>query len=571
MQLSTLASRAFVCLLTFACCGLCSAGVPREPRKGVSAEQAIEKGRELFEREWIYQEPILPERGTQSEREFEAQLQAMPGDGLGPMHNATSCASCHLKGGGAGVERNVTLLTLDPRSAFALNRMNVAKRREIRNQVRKEIQELHPGLISPIGRLQMETVIHEASTRPLYQMFRDKIASLIPGGASATWFNANQRTVEVIAETPVLAGRLGNFDFYLSQRNSPALYGLDSIDRIARRRLEILAESQSKRTNGRVSGRVGEGKFGWRAQTSSLKEFVRGACANELGLNVSRSPQAPDPLDPKYVSLGKDMDDSELLWLFRFVQSLPEPVQDFSSTDQIAAARFGKELFSKVGCAICHPANVSPAEGIYSDLLLHDMGSLLQAASPAPSARLANVSRITLPALMPQTTPPGFRRQIQSSGGYFGGGSSGFFTNKIPAPTPLMRPEDPTFPSLPMDDEEALQLAAKTGFSWELLQREWRTPPLWGVADSAPYLHDGRAATLDAAILWHGGEASDSVEQYLTLPKEDRQKLIAFLTSLRAPEVGERVKHTLAIQPVAEGSADVSLLQKMAEQVNLFE
>ena len=30
---------------------------------------------------------------------------------------------------------------------------------------------------------------------------------------------------------------------------------------------------------------------------------------------------------------------------------------------------------------------------------------------------------------------------------------------------------------------------------------EWRTPPLWGVADSAPYLHDGRAATLEAAIL----------------------------------------------------------------------
>src|SRR5262245_59501110 len=33
---------------------------------------------------------------------------------------------------------------------------------------------------------------------------------------------------------------------------------------------------------------------------------------------------------------------------------------------------------------------------------------------------------------------------------------------------------------------------------------EWRTPPLWGVADSAPYLHDGRAATLEEAITLHG-------------------------------------------------------------------
>src|SRR6185295_5623141 len=36
---------------------------------------------------------------------------------------------------------------------------------------------------------------------------------------------------------------------------------------------------------------------------------------------------------------------------------------------------------------------------------------------------------------------------------------------------------------------------------------EWRTPPLWGVADSAPYFHDGSSATLWDAILRHEGEA----------------------------------------------------------------
>ena len=43
---------------------------------------------------------------------------------------------------------------------------------------------------------------------------------------------------------------------------------------------------------------------------------------------------------------------------------------------------------------------------------------------------------------------------------------------------------------------------------------EWRTPPLWGVADSAPYLHDGRAATLEDAIKLHGGQAKKSAERF---------------------------------------------------------
>ena len=38
--------------------------------------------------------------------------------------------------------------------------------------------------------------------------------------------------------------------------------------------------------------------------------------------------------------------------------------------------------------------------------------------------------------------------------------------------------------------------------------REFRTAPLWGVGATGPYLHDGRADTLDAAIRLHGGEAA---------------------------------------------------------------
>lgn len=67
---------------------------------------------------------------------------------------------------------------------------------------------------------------------------------------------------------------------------------------------------------------------------------------------------------------------------------------------------------------------------------------------------------------------------------------------------------------------------------------EWRTPPLWsigltsGVSGGEAYLHDGRARTLEEAILWHGGEAERAKETFRTLPAPDRAALVQFLKSL---------------------------------------
>ena len=68
--------------------------------------------------------------------------------------------------------------------------------------------------------------------------------------------------------------------------------------------------------------------------------------------------------------------------------------------------------------------------------------------------------------------------------------------------------------------------------------REWRTAPLWGVGlaqvvnPNARFLHDGRAATLEEAVLWHGGEAEESREHFRKLPAEERAALLAFLKAL---------------------------------------
>jgi CxxC motif-containing protein (DUF1111 family) len=114
--------------------------------------------------------------------------------------------------------------------------------------------------------------------------------------------------------------------------------------------------------------------------------------------------------------------------------------------------------------------------GIYSDLLLHDMGIDLEASS---GYRQTDCNGLTPPA------PPIPNEKFAAS----------------QQPTPA----------------------------------EWRTAPLWGVADSAPYLHDGRAATLEAAIEQHAGEAASAAARYNSLPADQQQAVLAFLKTLRAP------------------------------------
>lgn len=120
-------------------------------------------------------------------------------------------------------------------------------------------------------------------------------------------------------------------------------------------------------------------------------------------------------------------------------------------------------------------------QGIFSDLLLHDMGPALEDPAPAIAER-AKVGRATMVS------------------GYGGGGSFDVFAD-VPSP----------------------------------IQREWRTPPLWGVRDSAPYLHDGRAKTLEDAVVAHGGEAALSAKRFAELDESARSHVVMFLRSLAAP------------------------------------
>ncbi|MFM1823608.1 MAG: hypothetical protein RI967_1874 [Planctomycetota bacterium] len=68
--------------------------------------------------------------------------------------------------------------------------------------------------------------------------------------------------------------------------------------------------------------------------------------------------------------------------------------------------------------------------------------------------------------------------------------------------------------------------------------REWRTPPLWGlglietVNGHTRLLHDGRARSIEEAVLWHGGEAQRARDAFVAMPAAERAALLAFLRSL---------------------------------------
>ncbi len=449
---------------------VCFADSPSARRK---ADEAA--GQELFKHQWTKDDPL-----------------SATGDGLGPVFNGRSCVQCHYQsgtGGGGSNEQNVDVLSVQAPKNMSGER---------RTEFIAELTSLHRGFQTPTGAIPSIT-LHAHGINKAYYNRRQELLSKV----SPTDDDLSEAIRELIG-----SGHLGHpIKFEHTQRNAPALYGAGLLDSISEKDLKRVRK-KSAQLYPHVSGRIARiqtaaadstgagprtdrrrdrrtspqgriGRFGWRGQISTLDEFVRGACANELGLAVSTQPQPVDPTSVSSREMGLDLTDRQCRELTAFVASLPTPKPQWPIDDeQRELAEHGRQVFDQVGCNACHVEQLGQAEFVYSDLLLHDMGSGLADPLPAPSE--SSVS--TLP-------------------GYYGGLQTIFST------TPLTQ-----------------------------TKREWRTPPLWGSADSAPYMHDGRAATFSDAILAHGGEAEFCVTNFITSSPGDRIALNSFLETLKAPQ-----------------------------------
>jgi CxxC motif-containing protein (DUF1111 family) len=161
------------------------------------------------------------------------------------------------------------------------------------------------------------------------------------------------------------------------------LFGVGLIDALPDTVL-LAAEKQRFPEFPAISGRAHHlkagrlGRFGWKAETPDLREFVLSACANELGLEVPGHPQAASPLDPEAKANGLDLKQDECDALVAYVRHLASPSAGKSAAvrDPVAIGA-GRSLFDGAGCAVCHRPQLGEIDGIYSDLLLHDMGPAL--------------------------------------------------------------------------------------------------------------------------------------------------------------------------------------------------
>jgi len=168
-----------------------------------------------------------------------------------------------------------------------------------------------------------------------------------------------------------------------SVRNAPPLFGLGLIDAIAD--ADIIAAQRASGANGRLQkltlpdGRERIGRFGWKGDTATLKQFVADAFRNELGMTNSLAPQelAPAPSPRKRgcanAATGVELSDSVLDAVTAYVAALPPPVEHPPTGP-------GGALFHETGCESCHRPSFS-AQGrdvwLYSDLLVHDLGPAL--------------------------------------------------------------------------------------------------------------------------------------------------------------------------------------------------
>lgn len=398
------------------------------PRARIVSADVAAKGAVLFNHEFTANDPLTG------------------GDGLGPVYNARSCVACHFQGGpggGGGIDQNVTVYGI-PAGVH------------------------NPG-IATVG------VVHAHAVKPELQETLFHVNGGLPRKPSLP-----------LADVIDPAARRGR-PVVVTQRNTPALFGDGLIDAVSEDTLvhhmrEHSAPARLVGLNGAVDGKIRGrvsrladgriGRFGWKGEFSTLNDFVKAACANELGLSNPERPQATSIAKIGYKSTGVDLSDAQCDLMTDYLTSLAPPVEVASADpDQRAAAAHGKETFKAIGCADCHSQNLGPASAIYSDLLLHDMGI-----------------------------------ELESSTGYYG----------AIVPPPVLA-----------DTRFSVGQVPSAG--------DWRTAPLWGVADSAPYLHDGRAPTLDDAIQLHGGEAADVTARYKALDSREQADLLTFLSTLRAP------------------------------------
>lgn len=386
-----------------------------------------------------------------------APASAKSRDGLGPLFNARSCSSCHLKDG-----KGMPLLTNQEESHGFLMRISI------------------PGEASsgaPLAHSFFGGQWQDQSVDP----------ALDEGGIEVYFtyrkvFYEDGDFVELRVPHYKIIDKENREikDLLMSPRVGQHLVGMGLIEAIEEQTiLQYVDDALAKKWN--VSGKANRvfdektkaivlGRFGWKAGQPSVAQQVAAAFNGDMGITSSLYPS--DNMTAPQRSMNRlpdggtpELEDDDFEKIVLYTSNLAVPARRNVNDKRV---QNGSQLFTQIGCDACHRRKMTTGKHPifdalsnqtiypYSDFLLHDMG-----------ADLAD-----------------HRSEFLANG------------------------------------------------------QEWRTPPLWGIGlvetvnNHTYFLHDGRARNLEEAILWHGGEAQNSIAKFKSLNAAERSAIIAFLRSL---------------------------------------
>lgn len=237
--------------------------------------------------------------------------------------------------------------------------------------------------------------------------------------------------------------------------------------------------------------------LGWKGTVASLRQMVVESLQRNLGIQAEELSSAGPPgaapygdgppADPDRDGVTREATTGMVTALTAYLAALTLPIEEPPEPPSfLIATAHGAELFTTLGCASCHVPELPLKNPVVS-------------LGPGPRSR----PRVDLTPLL--TSAGRSERQ----------GTVRLYSD------------------LKMHDlgEGLSEPRGYLGAPRHL----WLTPPLWGLAVSAPYLHDGRAGSIDTAIRAHGGEATAARDAYVKLSPEESGTLRLFLQTLSRP------------------------------------
>ncbi len=267
-----------------------------------------------------------------------------------------------------------------------------------------------------------------------------------------------------------------------------------------------------------------------------------GMQAEEFVWRVPGGEETPD-LDEDGVERELSVGDITAITAYTVAQETPQELAGLVEAGYVAvpsaaeseSVERGRAAFSEIGCADCHLPQMRLASTVFEEPTARGNGHYYDrflaekdpGYDPARPLRFDLLTEAEAPRV--EAAPDG--GAVVRLYGDLKRHAMGRHLAEPGGPSPALLPM-----LSPLMDGEAPVLVAPDVFL---------TAELWGVGNTGPWLHDGRAGTLREAVVLHGeddppapgeagrGEAQEARDAFLALPADGQDDLIAFLLSLR--------------------------------------